>query len=125
MKFQQLVLFCLSLLIATPIMAQDAANTNQAYEYFNEAIGYFKARDFKKAVVYYSKAIDVNPEYTKAYYNRGSAKLNVKDYEGAIRDFDRVLEERQNFDPVGHYSRPDVTKLTVNRERQSTVEFKD
>ena len=40
-------------------------------------------------------------------------------------DFNRVLEERQNFDPVGHYSRPDVTKLSVNRIRQSTVEFKD
>jgi nitrilase len=42
-----------------------------------------------------------------------------------ILDFNRVLEERQNFDPVGHYSRPDVTKLIVNRERQSTVDFKD
>lgn len=40
-------------------------------------------------------------------------------------DFNRVLEERQNFDAVGHYSRPDVTKLIVNRARQSTVEFKD
>ena len=40
-------------------------------------------------------------------------------------DFNRVLEERQNFDPVGHYSRPDVTKLIVNRVRQSTVEFED
>ena len=40
-------------------------------------------------------------------------------------DFNRVYEERQNFDPVGHYSRPDVTKLTVNRERQSTVEYND
>ena len=40
-------------------------------------------------------------------------------------DFNRVYEERQNFDCVGHYSRPDVTKLTVNRERQSTVEFED
>lgn len=39
-------------------------------------------------------------------------------------DWNRVYEERQNFDPVGHYSRPDVTKLTVNRERQSTVEYK-
>ena len=38
-------------------------------------------------------------------------------------DFNRVLEERQNFDPVGHYSRPDVTKLSVNRDRQSTVEY--
>ncbi|MDH7447978.1 carbon-nitrogen hydrolase family protein [Aquimarina sp. 2201CG14-23] len=38
-------------------------------------------------------------------------------------DFNRVLQERQNFDPVGHYSRPDVTQLSVNRERQSTVWF--
>lgn len=40
-------------------------------------------------------------------------------------DFSRVLEERQNFDVVGHYSRPDITKLNVNRERQSTVYFND
>lgn len=40
-------------------------------------------------------------------------------------DFNRVYEERQNFDPVGHYSRPDVTKLMVNRERQSTVVYED
>ena len=40
-------------------------------------------------------------------------------------DINRVYEERQNFDPVGHYSRPDVTKLTVNRERQSSVAFED
>lgn len=38
-------------------------------------------------------------------------------------DINRVYEERQNFDPVGHYSRPDVTKLKVNRERQSTLEI--
>jgi nitrilase len=38
-------------------------------------------------------------------------------------DFNRVLEERQNFDPVGHYSRPDVTKLVVNRQRQSILEL--
>ncbi|CAI8310851.1 MAG: Aliphatic nitrilase [Flavobacterium sp. SCGC AAA160-P02] len=38
-------------------------------------------------------------------------------------DFSRVLQERQNFDVAGHYSRPDVTKLQVNRERQTTVTF--
>ena len=32
---------------------------------------------------------------------------------------------RQNFDVAGHYSRPDVTKLTVNRERQSILNIID
>jgi nitrilase len=38
---------------------------------------------------------------------------------------DTVARERQNFDPAGHYSRPDVTRLKVNRKRQKTVEFID
>ena len=38
-------------------------------------------------------------------------------------DINRVYEERQNFDPIGHYSRPDVTKLSVNRERQSILDI--
>lgn len=36
-----------------------------------------------------------------------------------------VARERQNFDPAGHYSRPDVTRLKVNRKRQKTVSFED
>jgi len=40
-------------------------------------------------------------------------------------DHARVREERQNLDIVGHYSRPDVTQLHVNRARQSTAVFTD
>jgi nitrilase len=40
-------------------------------------------------------------------------------------DLRRVLEERQNFDLSGHYSRPDITTLEVNRKRQKIVELSD
>lgn len=43
----------------------------------------------------------------------------------ATLDHARVREERQNFDPVGHYARPDVLRLEVNRERQGTARFRD
>ena len=46
----------------------------------------------------------------------GEEKLIV-----ATLDHQRVREERQNFDPAGHYSRPDVLKLSINRQRQSTI----
>ena len=51
--------------------------------------------------------------------------VNKEDIIMATIDFNKVLEERQNFDPVGHYSRPDITQLSVNRERQSTVKIVD
>jgi len=40
-------------------------------------------------------------------------------------DLDQVRRERQNFDPSGHYARPDVLRLSVNRRRHRGVEFED
>jgi len=40
-------------------------------------------------------------------------------------DHNKVLEERHSLDVAGHYSRPDVTRLVVNRKRQTTAEFSD
>lgn len=43
----------------------------------------------------------------------------------ATLEHKKVREERQNFDPAGHYSRADVLQLVVNRKRQSTLHIND
>ncbi len=50
----------------------------------------------------------------------GEEGLYIKDL-----DYNLVRKERHNFDPVGHYSRPDVTQLHINRKRQSTINIVD
>jgi nitrilase len=42
----------------------------------------------------------------------------------AAISLNQVRKERMNFDPSGHYARPDVFELTVNRSRQAVVHFK-
>ena len=88
--------------------------------------------DFPKNTPFYDNIIDNAPE---TLANGGSCIAGpdgewlvepIINKEGIFYhtiEFNRVLEERQNFDPVGHYSRPDVTKLIVNRDRQSTIEL--
>ena len=93
-----------------------------------------KIEDFPSSTPYLEKIFEKAP---KTLANGGSCIVGpdgewivkpVLNKEGNIYvtlDFNRVLEERQNFDPVGHYSRPDITTLIVNRERQSTLKFTD
>ncbi len=50
----------------------------------------------------------------------GREQLEVVELEHAA-----VLRERHSLDVAGHYARPDVTRLVVDRRRQSTVEFED
>jgi nitrilase len=40
-------------------------------------------------------------------------------------DVARVREERQNFDPTGHYGRPDLFQLRVDRRRLSVAEISE
>lgn len=88
--------------------------------------------DFPKDTPYYDEIIEKAPDVLA----NGGSCIAGPDGEWIVApvihksgliietiDFNRVYEERQNFDAVGHYSRPDVTQLHVNTERQSTVKF--
>jgi nitrilase len=46
--------------------------------------------------------------------------LVIADVDGA-----QVRAERQNFEPAGHYGRPDVFELRVDRRRLATAVFSD
>lgn len=50
----------------------------------------------------------------------GQERLVVADL-----DLRRVAEERQSFDPTGHYSRPDVFSVQVDRRRLEAARFTD
>jgi nitrilase len=47
--------------------------------------------------------------------------VNKEDIFYATLYMNKVYEERQNFDVCGHYSRPDVTQLIINTERQNIL----
>ncbi len=44
-----------------------------------------------KAVPYYTKSVQLSPDYAAAYYNRGNAYFNLKEYAKAEKDYKRCL----------------------------------
>ena len=61
---------------------------------FINTIGIIKnnLNDDKGAIKYFDKAIMLDSNCAEAYYYRGCAKVNLKDYEGAIGDCNKAIE---------------------------------
>jgi tetratricopeptide (TPR) repeat protein len=47
----------------------------------------FAGNDYKGAIFFYTKAIEVNPRDTAAYCGRARAEVELDDYGGAIEDY--------------------------------------
>ena len=54
--------------------------------------------DYKKAIKYYSKAIELDSTYAEAYFARGTSKLNDFKFDEAILDFNSALKYEPYFD---------------------------
>ena len=53
---------------------------------------FIESGDYQRTIKNYKKAIEINPNYANAYYNRGNAYYKLGDFCSAIKDFDKVIE---------------------------------
>jgi len=57
----------------------------------------FDNGDYNGAISDYTKAIELNPKFANAFYNRGCVKRKIGDYNGAISDYTKAIELDPNF----------------------------
>lgn len=46
----------------------------------------------QEAIDNYNKAIELNPDFASAYYNRGISKRTLDDTTGALQDYQRAAD---------------------------------
>lgn len=63
-----------------------------AEDYFRLGLTFQQERKYKKAINYYDNALELDPQYVWAYYNRGNAKHALGDHKDAIADYDKAIE---------------------------------
>ena len=55
-------------------------------------------QEFESAIVNFTQAIAINPEYADAYYNRGFAYELLKDIDNSKKDYLKTLELSPNYE---------------------------
>lgn len=103
-------------LYAKAKLLQDIAKTDEAlqaydnilkidsthiFSVFNKgAITLDVKKDPKKALEYFTKAINLSPQYAEAYFARGVCYQELKDKANASADYRMCLQLKQNYEPA-------------------------
>ena len=62
------------------------------YICISQADARYSNKDFRGAIISYTKALEIKPDYAAAYYRRGNAKNELEFYVEAINDFNKAIE---------------------------------
>jgi len=76
----------------------------QTEDYNRLGIEQYEKGDYSKAIEYYNKTIESDPNYAFAYSNRGLAYAELKEYDKAISDYDKALEIKPDY-AVAYFNR--------------------
>jgi tetratricopeptide (TPR) repeat protein len=88
----------------------------KADDYLIRGSNYFGNHRFEEAILAFKKAIELKPDYTKAWFNIGVAHGELGKQEEAVRDFEKVIELKPDS-PQGWCNKGvALTKLNKHRE---------
>ena len=71
-------------------------NAQTATDFYQSAAKKFDAYNFAGAIIEYSAAIQLDPNYTNAYFNRGLAHMELENYTAALSDINQVINLTPN-----------------------------
>ncbi|HXH69494.1 MAG TPA: protein kinase [Pyrinomonadaceae bacterium] len=72
--------------------SNEANSSRSAFDYFTEANKFYDRKRYDRAIIAYTKAIELNPADYTFYNNRGLTFYKKRSYDEAINDFNRAAE---------------------------------
>lgn len=106
-KLYKLSILLLSLFLATALsFAQPSANSNnqnKAEEYFKQGQIHWKNLDITDAIASYTKALEIQPNYTDALRERGTIYFLISENELAVKDLNIFLKTEPNHAKILNY----------------------
>lgn len=74
------------------ILLTAGCRKNNPWYHYKDATAKYQLGDFMGAVAGYTRAIELNPGFTEAYYSRAICQSRLGSYDQALNDFNKVSE---------------------------------
>ncbi len=87
-----------------------------AAAYYNRGVANCKLGEYARAIPYFDRAIEINPEYADAYKDRGAAYGKLRNYNQAISDFDSSVKINPAY-AIAYYDRGVVYDILGNNSQ--------
>lgn len=91
---QQVVRETIAAIASQPVPTRDEL---QAEALFRQGYTRQKDSDHAAAINFYDQAIALNPQYTKAYYNRGLARYCLGELPQAVENYDKAIALKPDY----------------------------
>lgn len=79
------------ILLMLPLLITATAQAQSAKQYFKAGEDFAKANNYSDAIIQFTKAIELDPDYDKAYVQRATAYSRIGEHKHAAEDYDRAL----------------------------------
>ncbi len=90
-KFSFLWVFMLVSIITAVFINSGCTSLTKPENLIEQGITYYYEGDYKRAIACYNKAIEFDPTYAVAYYDRGLAYAEKGDHDSAISDYNKAI----------------------------------
>ena len=80
------------ILITFQISSYSLAQELTAEDYLNRGIDNFDKGNYSEAITDFTKAIEINPDYSLAYFNRGLAYAEIDNFSQACSDWQKAYQ---------------------------------
>ena len=77
--------------LTLPGLVRAQTENTAAVEAFNQGTTLLRSGQQREAIAYFDEAIRLNPSFSDAYTNRGSAYGNLGQHQRAIKDYDEAI----------------------------------
>ena len=85
------------ILIGILVVAGFSSFSQNAKELTQKGMEAYERREYMEALINLNKAIELDPEYSRAYYLRAGIKDTFDDRHGAMKDYNKALEKNPKF----------------------------